>query len=265
VTSEAQPVRLGYVGAGVLAQSVHLPHFAALPDCHLLALAELRGDLRERVADRFGIPRRYPDYRALLADPDLEAMAISGAYAVQGEIARECLAAAKHVFVEKPLAVSVAQAERILEAGRATGARLMVAMMKRYDAGNELARRIIADWRRTGEAGPITLVRAHNFAGDWIAGLDTPLEHSSELIPAAPLKEHLPPWLLAEHAQSYVTYLQQYVHNFDLLRFLLDAGDRARVRHANLDSDGHTGIVILEINGGALHLRDRTLVLPPAG
>ena len=58
MTREAQPVRLGNVGAGFLAQSVHLPHFAALPDCHLLALAELRGDLRERVADRFGIPRR---------------------------------------------------------------------------------------------------------------------------------------------------------------------------------------------------------------
>ena len=132
-------MRLGYVGAGFLAQSVHLPHFAALPNCHLLALAELRGDLRERVADRFGIPRRYPDHRALLADPELEAVAISGAYAAQGEIARECLAAGKHVFVEKPLAISLAQAELILAAGRTTGARLMVAMMKRHDAGNELA------------------------------------------------------------------------------------------------------------------------------
>jgi myo-inositol 2-dehydrogenase / D-chiro-inositol 1-dehydrogenase len=109
VTSEDQPVRLGYVGAGRLVQSVNPPHFAALPNCHLLALAELRGDLRERVADRFGIPRRYPDHHALLVDPELEAVAISGAYAAQGEIARECLAAGKHVFVEKPLAVSVAE------------------------------------------------------------------------------------------------------------------------------------------------------------
>ena len=108
MTSEEQPVRLGYVGAGFPAQSMHLPHFAALPGCHLLALAELRSDLRERVADRFGIPRRYPDHLALLADPELEAVAISGPYAVQGEIARYCLAAGKHVFVQKPLAVSLA-------------------------------------------------------------------------------------------------------------------------------------------------------------
>jgi predicted dehydrogenase len=214
-----------------------------------VALAELRSDLRERVADRHGIPRRYPDHQALLADPAVEAVAISAAYAVQGEIALDCLAAGKHVFVEKPLAVSVAQAERILAAGQTTSARLMVAMMKRYDAGNELAQRIIEEWRRTDEAGRIILVRAHNFAGDWIAGLDVSLEYSEEPMPPVPMEEQLPFWLPPEHAQSYINYLQQYIHNLDLLRFLLDAGDRARVRHADLDADGHTGVVILEIDG----------------
>jgi predicted dehydrogenase len=113
---------------------------------------------------------------------------------------------------------------------------------------NELARRIIAHWRQTGEVGPITLVRAHNFAGDWIAGLDVALEHSDEPMPTIPTEEQLPAWLPPEHAQSYVDYLQQYIHNIDLLRFLLAAGDRARVRHADLSPDGHTGVVILEIN-----------------
>ena len=246
---DERPIRLGYVGAGFLAQSVHLPHFAGLPGCRLAALAEVRGDLRQRVGARLGISRLYPDHRAMLEDAAIEAVAVSAAYAVQGEIAAECLAAGKHVFLEKPLAVSVAQAERILAAGRASGARLMVAMMKRHDAGNELARAIVADWRRTGEAGPVTLVRAHNFAGDWIAGLDAPLESSGEPMPPAPVEEHLPAWLPPERAGSYVNYLQQYVHNLDQMRFLLDAGDRARVRHADLDPDGHTGVVVLEIDG----------------
>jgi len=243
------PMRLGYVGAGTMAQAVHLPNFASLPDCRLLALAEVRPGLGERVRARFGIPRLYPDHRALAEDPAIEAVAISAAYAAQGEIARDCLAAGKHVFVEKPLAVSVAQAERILAAGRATGARLMVAMMKRFDPGNELARRIVGGWRRDGSAGPLTFVRAHNFAGDWIAGLDVPLEHSAEPMPPFPTEEHLPEWLPAEQTDSYVNYLQQYVHNLNLLRFLLDAGDRATVRHADLDPDGHTGLVVLAVDG----------------
>jgi len=244
-----RPICLGYVGAGFLAQSVHLPHFAALPGCRLLALAEVRRDLGEQVAARHGIRRLYPDHHALVADPEIDAVAVSAPYALQGEIARDCLVAGKHVFMEKPLAVSVAQAERILAAARASGARLMVAMMKRYDPGNELAHAIVADWRRTGAAGPLTYVRAHNFAGDWIAGLDVPLARSSEPPPPAPTVENLPDWLPPERGPSYVNYLQQYVHNLDLLRFLLDAGDRARVRHADLDPDGHTGVVTLEIDG----------------
>jgi predicted dehydrogenase len=246
---DERPIRLGYVGAGFIAQSIHLPNFAALPGCRLLALAEVRRDLGERVAARHGIPRLYPDHHALAADSEVDAIAVSAPYALQGEIARDCLAAGKHVFIEKPLAVSLAQAERILAAGAAGRARLMVAMMKRYDPGNELAQAIIADWRRTGTAGPLTYVRAHNFAGDWIAGLDVPLEGSAEPPPPAPTAENLPDWLPPERAESYVNYLQQYVHNLDLLRFLLGAGDRARVRHADLDPDGHTGVVTLEVDG----------------
>src|SRR5215208_3211876 len=114
--------------AGFLAQSVHLPHFAVLPGCQLLALAEVRRDLGEQVVARHAIRRLYPDHHALAGDPEIDAVAVSAPYALQGEIARDCLAAGKHVFMEKPLAVSLAQAERILAAARASGARLMVAM-----------------------------------------------------------------------------------------------------------------------------------------
>ena len=121
-----QPLRVGYIGAGMLAQRVHLPTFATLPGCQLLALAEVRRDLGQRVAARFGIPRCYADHQALLADADVEAVALSAGFALQGELARDCLAAGKHVFMEKPMAISVAQAERILAAARAGGARLMI-------------------------------------------------------------------------------------------------------------------------------------------
>jgi predicted dehydrogenase len=146
-------VRLGYVGAGNLAQKVHLPNFAAIAGCDLVALAEVRRDLGERVAQRYGIPRRSADHRELAADPEIDAVAVSAPFALQGEIARDCLLAGKHVFMEKPMAVSLAQADGILAAEREGGARLMVAYMKRYDAGNELVHATVRQWRRTGELG----------------------------------------------------------------------------------------------------------------
>jgi predicted dehydrogenase len=76
---------------------------------------------------------------------------VSAGFAQQGEIAADLLRAGQHVFMEKPMAVSMAQAERILAASRAGHARLMVAYMKRYDPGNALARATIARWRATGE------------------------------------------------------------------------------------------------------------------
>ncbi|MGH2371597.1 MAG: Gfo/Idh/MocA family protein, partial [Chloroflexota bacterium] len=244
-----RPVRLGYVGCGSMAQRVHLPNFTSLPDCEVVALAEVRRSLGERVQRRYDIPRLYTDHRALAADPDVEAVAVSAPFALQGEIARECLLAGKPVFMEKPMAVSLDQADAILAAEGVGGARLMVAYMKRYDPGNELVHDLVAEWRRTGEVGRLLYVRAHGFCGDWRAGIDVPVETTDEAAPPASPEAHLPEWLPPERARQYVVYLQQYTHNVNLLRFLLDAGDDARVRHVDLDDDGYTGVAILAVGG----------------
>ena len=84
-------IRIGYVGCGFMAQKVHIPDFSAIEGCDLIALAEVRGELGRQVQARFGIPRLYPDHQALLADPDVEAVAVSAGFMVQGQIARDAL------------------------------------------------------------------------------------------------------------------------------------------------------------------------------
>jgi predicted dehydrogenase len=233
-----------------MAQRVHLPNFASLPNCEVVALAEVRRGLGERVRRRYGIPRLYPDHRGLIDDPEVDAIAVSAPFALQGEVARECLQAGKPVFMEKPMAISVAQAVRILDASRAGRARLMVAYMKRFDPGNELVRAMISAWRASAEAGRILYARAHGYCGDWTAGINLPpLETPDEAPPAAPTEENLPDWLPPDRARGYLAYLQQYTHNVNLLRFFLDAGDRVRVKHADLDADGYTGVVVLDVDG----------------
>jgi predicted dehydrogenase len=186
----------------------------------------------------------------MLEDSDIDAIAVSAPFALQAEIARDALAAGKHVFMEKPMAISTAQAERIVAAEKASGVRLMVGYMKRYDAGNELVHDTVATWRTTGEMGRVIHARAHGYTGDWTAGIDLPpMESVPENPPSAPTEENLPSWLPAQWGRSYVSYLQQYTHNFNLLRYFLDAGDRARVKHADLDPDGYTGVVILDVDG----------------
>ncbi len=240
-------VRLGYVGCGFMAQKVHLPNFSTIPGCEIIALAEIRQDLGREVQRRFGIPRLYRSHEELLADPDVDAIAVSAGFMVQGRIARDALLAGKDVFMEKPMAVSLAQADAILEAERRSGRRLMVGYMKRYDAGNELVKATVDRFRETGELGAITFVRNHGFCGDWICGLDTPMATSDEPMPEVPAQG--PDWLPPEYLEQYLGYLQQYTHNVNLLRWFLDVGDEVTVRVVDLDADGYTGIVVLDLAG----------------
>lgn len=259
-------IKLGYVGCGMMAQRVHLPNFASLSDCELVALAEVRQRLGEKVQRRYGIPCLYRDHRELIADPEVDAVAVSAPFALQSEIARECLAAGKHVFMEKPMAVSLAHGEAILDASRRGGGRLMVAYMKRYDVGNELVHDTVRRWRQTGEAGQVTYARAHGYCGDWTAGIDVPpFETTDEAAPTASDAEYLPVWLPAQWARSYVNYLQQYTHNVNILRFLLDAGDRVRVKHVDLDPDGYSGAGRVRRRRRSLGPGDGPLALLPVG
>jgi predicted dehydrogenase len=240
-------IRLGYVGCGFMAQKVHIPNLNSIPECELVALAEVRQELGRKVQARFGISKRYPDHEAMLADPDVEAIAVSAAFMVQGQIARDALEAGKHVFMEKPMAVSVAQADEILTAAKRSGKRLMVGYMKRYDTGNELVKDKVDSFRASGELGPITFARNHGFCGDWTAGIDVPMDTTDEPKPATPAIG--PEWLPPAYLGQYLGYLQQYTHNVNLLRWFLDGGDDVAVRVVDLDDDGYTGVVVLNVNG----------------
>ena len=250
------PVRFGYIGCGYIAQHVHLPNFAALAaagECQFLALAEARPDLGQRVAKRYGIPKFYRDHHEMGADPDIEAVGISAPYALQGRIAEDLLRAGKHVFMEKPMAVSAARGAAIVEAERASGKRLMVGYMKRYDAGNLLLKSHLDAWRASGDAGRVgdqnRQRRADGFGGNWLYAQDQNLifEHTKEVPPPSTEALDMPDWLPEQWRKGYVGYLQQWTHNINLLRWLL--GGESTVRAVDLDADGMTGLVMLDIGG----------------
>ncbi|MCY3021849.1 MAG: Gfo/Idh/MocA family oxidoreductase, partial [Planctomycetota bacterium] len=112
------PVRLGYVGCGFVAQRIHIPDFVALPECRLLAIAEVRKDLGDRVAKRYDIPKVYRSHKELAADPEIEAVGVSGPYSLQGHIAEDLLSAGKHVFMEKPCCVDAPGFRSLMESNK---------------------------------------------------------------------------------------------------------------------------------------------------
>ena len=242
-----EKMRLGYIGCGFMAQKVHIPNFTSISDCELIGLAEVRSELGRKVQNRFGIPHLYRTHIELAQNADIEAVAVSADFALQGEIAKDLLQAGKHVFMEKPMAVSVEQAAAIVDASRESGKKLMVGYMKRYDAGNEIVKAKVAQFRETGELGRLTYARNHGFGGDWVCNLDTQMDGTDESKPSAPVKT--PEWIPDQWRSSYLGYLQQYTHNINLMRWFLDAGDNVSVKAVDLDENGYSGIVIFDMGG----------------
>jgi len=198
LVAEGRMLSLGYVGCGFMAQNVHLPNFASLDRCRLVALAERRPLLCHQVAKRFGIAKVCLDHREILEDHEVDAVGVSADYAQQGEIAADLLRAGKHVFMEKPMAVSVAQAERILRAEAKGNTRLMVGYMKRYDPGNRVVRDTVRRWKQGDAKGKLLLVRNNGFGGNWLAELDT-----TQMIQSA----FLDVWILEEIYKRYLRTL----------------------------------------------------------
>jgi predicted dehydrogenase len=247
-------IRFAYVGCGFVAQTIHIPNFRILPNCDFVALAEMRQDLGKKVAQRYDIPKVYRSHEEIAADPNIQAVGVSGPYALQSHIAEDLIRAGKHVFMEKPMAVSVARAQSIVQTVQATRgkARLMVGYMKRYDPGNVMLKHHLDAWRASGDLGRILLARNHGFGGNWVYANDpnVPFDKSTE--PAPPAPDECPQWLPENRKDAYLNYLQQWTHNLNLLRYFLgDANGNApvTVKSVQLDPDGITGLVILDIAG----------------
>jgi predicted dehydrogenase len=246
----SEPVRFGYIGCGFVAQNIHIPNFAAQPDCRFMALAEARKELGEKVAARYGIKKVYRSHEEIAADPDIEAVGVSAPFALQGKIAEDLVRAGKHVFMEKPMAVSIVRGQSIVNTVKKSKARLMVGYMKRYDTGNLLLKKHMDSWRGSGDAGKLLFARNHGFGGNWVYAQDpnVPYEKSSDAPPPSP--NECPEWLPEQFQNSYLGYLQQWTHNVNLLRYFLgDSDGTTKVKSVQLDKDGMTGVVVLEING----------------
>lgn len=135
-------IRFGIIGAGVAGQ-YHAQAIAQTPDARLVAVCAGHPERAAVLANAFDA-RVEPDVAALLACDDIDAVCIctpSGQHAGQGIAAAK---AGKHVLIEKPLAISLADADALIDACRTAGVRLGVALQRRTDPDFCAAREAIA-------------------------------------------------------------------------------------------------------------------------
>src|ERR1044071_1996584 len=133
MTRKTSIIRLGVIGCGAVSETGHLPALRQVPAFKVTALADIDSLRLERLSARFGIPERFRDYRELIESENVDAVAVCTPPALHAEMALAAIAAGKHVFVEKPLALTSAEANLLSEAAAdATTLKLMVGFNLRW-------------------------------------------------------------------------------------------------------------------------------------
>ena len=167
---EGQPParRLGVavVGLGHLSLEQILPGFAESRSVRLAALVSGERDKARAIAAQHGVDERnlydYAGFDGLKDNPDVDIVYIVLPNSMHAEFTVRAAQAGKHVLCEKPMATSVADAQRMVDACRQAGRRLMIAYRLQY---NPLHRQLIAMTRKQ-EFGPVRLIQATNGQND---------------------------------------------------------------------------------------------------
>jgi predicted dehydrogenase len=112
-----QPVRIGVAGLGYWGPNL-ARNFAAIDGCELSWLCDASAQVREKLAGAFPGVRATAELDDLLDDPALDAVVLATPVPTHAELATRVLDAGKHCFVEKPLATTIADAQRAVDAAR---------------------------------------------------------------------------------------------------------------------------------------------------
>jgi predicted dehydrogenase len=132
---DEEPIRVGVVGGGLIAQAVHLPNLAANPRTEVVALADPSARVGETLAGRYAIARTHLDWRAMLDAEQLDAIVVCSPHSTHAAIVLAAVERGIHCLVEKPLCIDPADAEIIAERADRAGVVVQVGYMKRYDPG----------------------------------------------------------------------------------------------------------------------------------
>ncbi len=127
-------LRIGVVGGGLVAQAMHLQFLSRMSDrFDLVALADPSATVRDALQRLYGLEAAYPDHRSLLEGTKLHAVVICAPAQIHTDATLDALDHGLHVFVEKPMCITLTDADRIIGAQRTSGKVVQVGYMKRFD------------------------------------------------------------------------------------------------------------------------------------
>jgi predicted dehydrogenase len=161
--SVTENVRVAIAGLGFGAEFI--PIYQAHPEAELVAVSQRSEDALNRVADTFGVPRRYTSYTEMLQDPDIDAVHINTPIPAHAEHTVAALKAGKHVACTVPMATTTDECRAIVAAVRESGKKYMMMETVVYSREFLHAQDLVED----GTIGRVQFLRGahHQEMADW--------------------------------------------------------------------------------------------------
>src|SRR5271167_1718654 len=120
-------VKVGIIGSGFEAD-IHAASFQIMPEeAEVVAVASPTTGHAQELATRYGIPRVFTDYREMLKEPDIEMVTITAPNSLHKQMTCDIARAGKHVVCEKPLCMTLEEADEMIDVCRRQGVLLMYA------------------------------------------------------------------------------------------------------------------------------------------
>lgn len=221
-------MKVALFGSGWI-QSIHARAVLDHPQGELVAASNWREESLAKLAEKFEIPRTTTDWQELVAADDIDAVVVSTPNVLHAEQTIACLRAGKHVLVEKPMAMNLAECDEMIAAARESGRSLMVAHCWRFHPVVIAVRERIA----RGELGEIVKTRGYGMHKEWG--------------PSG--------WFTQKELAGGGALIDMGVHAIDTARFLLGDPSPARVcatigtRYGAYDVDDDAELLISWSNG----------------
>jgi len=184
-------VNVGLIGAGRIGR-LHAEHLVfRIPGANLVAVSDIVVEAAQKCAAEFGIPTATQDRRAIMENPDIEAVVICSSTDTHALMIEEAAGAGKHIFCEKPIAHDLGEIDRALAVVDKAGVKLQIGFNRRFDPNFRRVRELVA----AGKIGQPHILR--------ITSRD----------PAPPPIEYI--------EVSGGIFLDMTIHDFDMARYLI--------------------------------------------
>ena len=236
-------VNIGIIGSGFMGQIAHLQCYSTIQQCQIKAIAEIRPKLRQKISERYGIPKTYKHHTDLIKHcNELNGVVVVTRRNMTGPIVLDCLNSGLAVMTEKPMASTFEQSKLLVETAKKNNVVFKVGYNKRYDEGVIEVKNILENLSFTKELGDIIFARAHRFSGTGYCNMQP------EVITDDKYPENIhewsgsPDWLPEEWGIEYHRYLNTFSHNINLLRYFFEC--TPEVEYTSLRDSG-SQIVIL--------------------